>query len=268
MNRNLFLKELKRNRKNLWIWTAIVVGFTLMVLSIFPFMKEMGKDMAQLMDKMPPELSKAFGMDSQTWSNILGFYATYYGVYIVVLMSVFSASTGANIISKEEKDRTAEFLLTKPLDRRDVFYSKIQSLSVLMVVIYSIQSMFAVFGILMFGGDNVDWMAFWIMQFSGIFLLSFFTACGVLMSMYLTPKKNFMGLVVGLTFGTYFLNAIAKSTSETEFLGYASPFHYFDFTIFDPNYSFNFLGAAIFLILSVLIILISFRTYLKKDIAG
>lgn len=268
MNSNLFTKEIKRNRKNLTIWTAIVVGFTLMVLSIFPFMEEMGKDMVQLMDKMPPELSKAFGMDSNTWSNILGFYSTYYGVYIVVLMSIYTASTGANILSKEERDRTAEFLLTKPLTRWDVFKTKMLSLGVLSIVIYLIQTITAIAGLLIFGKDAFEWRIFTIMQASGLIMMLFFTVCGVILSMFLTPKKNFMGMVVGLTFGTYFLNAIAKSTEATEIIGYISPFHYFDFTIFDPDYAFNIIAAIIFLILSFGMLYFSYWTYQKKDISG
>lgn len=268
MNANLFRKELKRNRKNLTIWSAIVVGFTLMVLSIFPFMEEMGKDMVQLMDKMPEELGKAFGMNSATWSNILGFYSTYYGVYIVVLMSIYTASTGANILSKEETDRTAEFLMTKPITRWEIFKSKMITLFTLSTFIYVLQTITAIIGLLLFGDGNFEWGVFTIMQASGLVLMLFFTACGVILSMFLTPKKNFMGMVVGLTFGTYFLNAIAKSTDETAFLGYASPFHYFDFTIFDPDYAFNFIGAIVILAATFGMLYLSYNTYKQKDITG
>jgi ABC-2 type transport system permease protein len=268
MNSNLFTKELKRNRKNLITWTAIVIGFTLMVLSIFPFMKEMGQDMAELMDKMPAEIGKAFGMDSNTWSNILGFYSTYYGVYIVVLMSIYTASTGANILSKEERERTAEFLMTKPITRWEIFKTKMMSLLSLSVIIYIAQTLTAIVGLLLFGDMSFEWEIFFIMQASGFFLMLLFTACGVLLSMFLTPKKNFMGMVVGLTFGTYFLNAIGKSTTQTEFLSYFSPFHYFDFTIFDPNYSFNYIGALVVMAVVGGMIYLAFNTYKKKDIDG
>lgn len=268
MNSNLYTKELKRNRKNLITWSLIVVGFTIMVLSIFPFMEDMGKDMVQLLDKMPEELGKAFGMNSSTWSNILGFYSTYYGVYIVVLMSIYTASTGANILSKEERERTAEFLMTKPLTRWDIFYTKMMALGTLSLIIYITQTVTAIFGLLLFGNEAFEWSIFFTMQASGLIMMLFFTACGVLLSMFFTPKKNFMGMVVGLTFGTYFLNAIGKSTDQTEVIGYASPFHYFDFAIFDPNYAFNFIGAVVFLAISCGMLYMSFKSYDKKDIVG
>jgi len=268
MNKNLFLKELQRNKKNLMIWSGIVIGLTLMVLAIFPSMADMGEDMAQLMAKMPAELSKAMGMDENTWSSILGFYSTYYGIYIIVLVSIYTTSTGATILSKEEKDRTSEFLMTKPISRLAIFKSKMASLLILSLLIYGIQTISAIIGMSLFSSESVDWSIFTVMHASGLVLVLFFTTIGVLISMFVKPKKNFMGIVVGLTFGSYFINAIAKSTESTEWVGYFSPFHYLDFTISDPDYSFNFLSAIVMLAIGAGLLFFAYKTYLKKDIDG
>ena len=137
---NLYLKELKRNRKTFWIWTAIVLGFTVMVLSIYPSMKGMGDDLTNMMSNIPDELRKAMGMDEQTWSSIIGFYSTYFGIYIVLLTGIYTMSTGATIVSKEEKDRTAEFLLTKPISRKSIFQTKMMSLLTLSIAIIILQT--------------------------------------------------------------------------------------------------------------------------------
>jgi ABC-2 type transport system permease protein len=125
INTNLYTKEIKRNRKNLAIWTAIVLGFTMMVLAIYPYMAEMGEGLNVIMEKIPPELGKALGMDADTWSSILGFYSTYYGVYIIVLLSIFTGSTAASILAKEERNQTSEFLMTRPISRTSNFLSKL-----------------------------------------------------------------------------------------------------------------------------------------------
>lgn len=267
MNTNLFTKELRRNRKNLSIWSAIVLGFTLMVTAIFPYMAEMGDSITVLMDSIPPELGKALGMDSETWSSILGFYSTYYGVYIIVLVSIFTASTGATIISKEEKDGTSEFLLTRPISRKTIVLTKIASLYTLTLIIFLIQVLVAFIAINAFAVQSVDWGVFAQMHLSGLILVLFFTAAGVLISMFVTPKKNFMGIVVGLTFGTYFLNALGKSADAVNWISYISPFRYLEITK-DPTVEFNYLGAFVLVVLSTGMLLISNRVYGKKDIAG
>ena len=53
MNSAIFKKELKRNRKNTAIWTAIVVVFTTLILSIFPSFSEMGEEIAKMMSSLP-----------------------------------------------------------------------------------------------------------------------------------------------------------------------------------------------------------------------
>jgi len=159
MNKALYLKELKRNRKNALIWGSIVLGFTLMILSIYPSFAEMGEQMALLMSKMPQEMARAFGIDDETWSSIIGFYATYYGIYITLLMGIFTSSTGATILGKEERDGTAEFLLTRPISRASIVDSKYAALLTLLLLIYVIQTLCAVGGILAFG-TAVDWDVF------------------------------------------------------------------------------------------------------------
>lgn len=268
MNRNLYTKELKRNRKNLITWSLIVVGFTLMILAIFPSMADMGEDLTKMMDKMPDEITKAMGMDAQTWSSIIGFYSTYYGIYIILLVGIFTTSTGATILSKEEKDGTSEFLMTKPISRKTIFISKMLSLLTLTMIIYFVQTITAIIGFAIFGNGKVNWEAFFIMHVHGLGLIAFFTTTGVLISMFFKPKKNFMGIVVGIIFGSYFINAISKATESVEWLGYLSPFHYLEFNVLDSDYSIRWISILILLTVAAIILKLSYNVYNNKDISG
>lgn len=268
MNKNLYQKELKRNRKNLITWTAIIIGFTLMVLSIFPYMQEMGASMTQLMDKMPAELKNAMGMDENSWKSILGFYSTYYGIYIVVLISIYTTSTGTGIVSKEEKDRTSEFLFTKPITRKELFITKMGSLFTLVAITYLAQLIIAVIGIQLFKTNELNWNAFWMIHINGLFLILFFTSIGVLLSMFVQPKKNFMGIVVGITFGSYFINAIAKSTPTTSWLGYFTPFNYFDLNANSPDLGINYLAGTVIVATSIALLYFAKRKFESKDITS
>lgn len=267
MNTNLYSKELKRNRKNLITWTLIVIGFTALLISIYPSMADMGEDLTQMMEKLPEELGKALGMDADTWTNVLGFYSTYYGIYIILLVGIFTMSTGATIISKEERDRTAEFLLTRPISRKSIFSSKILALLSLMLFIDVIQTVITVILLLIFG-TNVDWHAFSVMHIHGFGLILLFTCLGVLISFFFRPKKNFMGMVVGIIFGCYFINALSKSTDAVSWLGYISPFHYLEFTPLDPNYSVNWVAMAVITAISGVALVVAHRQFQLKDIEG
>jgi ABC-2 type transport system permease protein len=229
-------------------------------------MRNLGAQVANMLKFMPEGFTKGMGIDVQTWNSILGLYNTYYGIYIIVILGIFGSSTGATIISKEERDRTAEFLLTKPISRKFIFTTKIVSLFTLVIAVFLAQTITAITGILIFGDNNIRWSTFFTMYTNGLLLILFFTCLGVILSMFIHPNKNLIGMVVGIVFGTYFLNAIAKAAETIRWLGYISPFHYLDFTISNPNYHTNYLTVGIFLLISMLILLFSFKIYEKKDI--
>ena len=189
MNWNLFSKELKRNRNNLFIWIAIVMGLTLVVMAIFPYMGEMGDELISLMNNMPDGISKALGIDTHTWSNILGLYSMYYGIYILVLMAIYTASTGANILSKEERDGTAEFLLSKPISRRDIYFTKISVLLSLTFIIYLVQIFTAFIGVLSFGGESIKWDEFAVMHLHGLVII-YMLWC-IVVHVYFTQEKYY-----------------------------------------------------------------------------
>lgn len=267
MNSVVFKKELKRNRKNTIIWTAIVVGFTALILSIFPIFAEMGEEMVKLMSSLPEEYAKALGMDEETWSSIIGYYGTYYGIYITLLMGIFTASTGATIISKEERDGTAEFLLTRPISRGSIATTKLMALGALFLIVYGIQTLSAVIGLLVFG-EYVNWSVMIAMHVHGFFLVGFFTASGVMMSSFLSPKMNYMGPVVGLIFGSYFLNAISMAAEKVSWLGYFSPYHYLNLTAKNGVLELNLIACLGVSVVAAILLWISYKRYLTKDIVG
>jgi len=88
----------------------------------------------------------------------------------------------------------------------------------------------------------------------------------VLLSMFLNPKTNFMGIVFGVIFGSYFLDAMSKATESTEWLGYFSAFHYVDFNLGNPDYSISIWGIVGLLVIGLLSVYYAFLRYNRRDI--
>ena len=98
------------------------------------------------------------------------------------------------------------------------------------------------------------------MHFNGLVLISFFGTLGLFISLLTKPKKNFMGIVVGIVFTCYFLHAISKSLEDVEWIGVFSPFHYLNF-----DEKTNFISVTIFISIIALSLLSSFKFLQKKD---
>jgi len=117
-------------------------------------------------------------------------------------------------------------------------------------------------------GDDVLWRHFVTMHVHGFILVSFFTAAAVLFSSFLSPKLNYMGPVVGMIFGSFFLDAIAKATEQISWLGYISPYHYLQLQAESGSLEVNWGSCIVLMILSLIMLKAGHARYLKRDIVG
>ena len=65
-----------------------------------------------------------------------GYFGLLY-LYLVIMASIHAAMLGAAIISKEERDKTAEFLFVKPISRATIISAKLGA-SIVIVVIFNL----------------------------------------------------------------------------------------------------------------------------------
>lgn len=265
INRHLIRGELRQNIKNLSIWTGVALAFTLMVMAFFPSVKEAGKDLANLLESMPEGLLRGMGMDELMMTSSIGFYKVYYGIYIVVILGIYLFSTGASIFAKEEANQTIEFIMSKPISRKNYFFSKCGSLLILYLLIVLIQALFAFISLSFADSEPLDYNTFIVLHAHGGALLFFFMSLGVLSSVLVHPRVNFMGIAVGVVFGSYLINALSQGAPDLQWLGYISPFYYTDFNVAKPNYEFNFISSCSKILLGIILIYIAFKRFERRD---
>ncbi len=127
MNLNIYIKELKRNRNNSIMWIAAIILLITLGMAFFPAIVSSGAiDELEVFFENPmmKNMMSAFGVDIKGMSSVLGFYSMYAGIYVTLLGAVYSILYASNMVSKEEKERTADFLLTRPVNRFEVVMSK------------------------------------------------------------------------------------------------------------------------------------------------
>ena len=69
--------------------------------------------------------SEAFGMDRLNFGTLIGFYAVECGNILGLGGAFYASLCAAGILSKEEKNKTAEFLLTHPVSRKRIITEKL-----------------------------------------------------------------------------------------------------------------------------------------------
>ena len=254
--------ELRQGRTSFLIWTASV-GFLLSVcVFLFPEMKgEMG-DVSEMFSSMG-SFTAAFGMDKLNFGTLTGYYAIECGNVLGLGGAFYAALCAVGILSKEERDRTAEFLLTHPVSRVRIITEKLIAvliqITAMNVVIYalSISSMAAV-------GEEIPWaelnllhLAYYILQLE---------LAGICFGISAFMRKGNVGAGLGLAAIMYFLNLIANIAEVAEFLKYITPFGYCDGADIVTNSSLDITMAAVGITIGMIGIIIAYTKYMKKDI--
>ena len=265
MNKNLFNKDLKRSRRSHIIWSAIIAFFTLIVMSFYPSMKEMGEGMELMMKSVPEGMRDAMGMSDSAWNSILGYYSTYYNLHIMVLIGIFGMSLASNSLAKEEKEHTSEFIYTRPLSRSNVYWTKFLSVIVMVLLTLVAQTILAGLGIIGFSEESLEMDKFLALHANGAGLTLFFTSIGFFLPTVFKKKINYMGIAVGTVFGGYLINALSKVGDSSEWIGYISPFYYVDFAVTDSDFTVSWMGIAGLLILSLGLVLFGAGRFNRKD---
>ncbi|MDD6050811.1 MAG: ABC transporter permease subunit [Clostridiales bacterium] len=254
--------ELRQGRVSLLIWTAAIGFFVAVCVLMFPEMKGQMAGVNAIFASMGA-FTAAFGMDKLNFGTLIGFYAVECGNILGLGGAFFAALCAAGMLSKEEKDKTAEFLLTHPVSRVRIVTEKLLAvlaqITVLNVVIYglSVASIAAV-------GEAVPWKEISLMHLA-YYLLQLEMA-GICFGISAFLRKGSLGVGLGIATMLYFLNLVANIADVASFLKYITPYGYCEGADIVASGSLNatyvLIGAAI----GLCGIALAYLKYTRKDI--
>lgn len=261
---SVFFHELKINRTTLIIWTLSLAAFMSLMLLIYPQFKDTMIEMSSSLTNMG-SFSDAFGMDKLKLSDALGYYGLENGTMLTLGGSLFAGILGVTSLSKEEADRTAEYLFSLRQTRLSVILQKLEAL-IFQIIIFSsfiYLSSQIVFRII---GEEVDQKALLIFNLACLLL---FLQVGMLcfgISAFL--KNRTLGLAIGLALALYFLLLIINMSKNLDLLKYITPFAYSDpaSVISSVSIEIKYLISNFAIAMTTLFVGIFF--YCKKDLAN
>lgn len=214
--------ELRQGQKALLIWAGAIGSLLMICVFLFPEMQSEMNAVGDVFASMG-SFTAAFGMDRLNFGTLIGFYAIECGNVVGLGGALYASMLGISALSKEERDGTAEFLLSHPLTRIRVITEKLaaNALEVLamnaMVLVLSIFSMSVV-------GEEIPWREVLLMHLG--YLLLQLELMGICFSISAFLRRGGMGIGLGLAFSMYFLNLIANMTENAKLLKYITPFGY------------------------------------------
>jgi ABC-2 type transport system permease protein len=267
MNWNLFIKETRKNILSLFVWMLVLTLLISLTMSVYrTFLDNQSKVLA-MMNLVPKGALQFKGISNfSDLLSVLGFYSVNNIIYMMVLGSIYAIVLGSNILLKEEYNKTAEYLLTRPLTRSEIFNTKsaVVFLGVACLNLVTTIAGFISLELVKTGPFSIR--AFLTLSLYTFLLNLLFGAAGIFMSTLVKRAKPITTFGIGLVLVFYFIYTISKITDSAKILGYLSPFKYVNVNATDPAYTLGFWHLVYFLGISVLLTGLAFRLYKHKDI--
>jgi ABC-2 type transport system permease protein len=267
MNMNLFSKEMRRNTFSLGLWMVVITVLISVTMAVYPTFLENQSKVLGMMSLVPKSALQFKGISNfSDLLSVLGFYAANNVIYMMVLGSIFAIVLGSTILLKEEYDKTAEYLLTRPLTRSEIFFSKLAVLLLHVFLLNLVTSLagFACMKLVQTGPFSVD--AFLILSVYTLLLNTLFGAIGLFLSTLIKRPKSITSFSIGLVLVFYFVYTLSRITEGAEKIGYLSPFKYVRMDAINPDYSLDLWRLLYFAGISLLLVGLSQRLYARKDI--
>lgn len=218
----LLKHELKQSWKSLTIWTSSIGFFIVVCVFLYPEMKGEMENINELFASMGA-FTEAFGMDRLNFGTLLGFYSTECGNVLGIGGAFFSSLIGINILAKEEKDHTAEFLFAHPVSRVRVLTEKLISIFLQIFILNLIVFALSIASILLIG-EKLPWTELSLIHLA--FFLVQGELAGICFGISAFLHRGGIGIGIGIATIMYFLNIIANISESAEFLKYITPFGY------------------------------------------
>ena len=262
---NIYKFEVKKLWFSTFFWSIGIVGSMLLFIAFFPTMAADPDTMTVIMQNFPEEFLNFFGLNSDLpFNSILGYYAMTMQ-FVGAAIAIHAAYLGLSIISIEERELTADFLLTRPISRHQIYLSKVLSSITHMLILWAVIFANTLISVTLFSaGQSIDYSALVIYSLS-IFLFQLsFLSIGIIISLVFPKFDNVITFSIAVGFGFFIISSMGEMLSM-EWTKYLTPFGHYN-----PNMllvdGFSVLLTVINLVITIACFYGSYVLYKRRNI--
>ncbi len=264
---NIFKRELIAHFKSFLVWSAVMVFLIAAGMMKYGAFARTGQAINEIFASLPPAMMTVFGVAEGVDLTSIGVFYSIFFLYFLLMISVHSTMLGASIIAKEERDQTADFLLVKPLRRRQIVTPKILA-ALVMIALYN-QVTFVASALFVAAynqtGQSLTRPIF--ILTSVLFLVQLlFLGIGLCLGAWAKRAEQASGLATAIILGTFVLKVVIDLKDDYEKIEFLTPFRYFK--SIDVMYQHKVAAGYVILCLAVAIATAigSYYFFQKRDI--
>ena len=262
---NIFRREMKALRWGLVFWALGIIFMVGAGMAKYAAYESAGQSVEDVMAAVPKTVQVIFGFSGFDLTTASGFYGVLF-LYIGVMAAVHASLLGSNLISKEERDRTSEFLFAKPIPRSTAVTGKLLAGLVNVIILNAVTTVSSLYLVGYFNnGESVSGDIMLMMV--GLFLMQLiFFSIGAVVAGIVRKPKSAPSIATSIMFLTFLISYLVNLNEHVDILKYLSPFKYFDAAVLmadgrlDPGY------VALSLAIVVLAVAGTYRFYSARDL--
>jgi ABC-2 type transport system permease protein len=230
MNLSLFQSMVKTNGKLIAGFAFGSFFYLLLIIWLYPTVAG-STAMEDLLQSMPQEMLKAFGL-TEGFGSIEAFIAgEYYGLLFIIILLIYSVMTSTSLVARLVDGGSMAYLLSSGLSRMKVIITQLIVLlsGLVLITLFTFISGLVGTNFLI---DDVTLNTSQFLRLNIVGFLLFYTICGYcfLFSSLLNDEKKALGLSAGLSMFFYILDLASKMSEKVEWLK-----HFTIFSLFKPQ---------------------------------
>ena len=258
----IYLHEMKRGRMGLLAWGCVIGGMIALCLLLYPELTKEGASIQAAIESMGT-FTAAFGADRLNYAELMGFYGIYGGCMLGIGGIFYAAVLGTGMLEKEEREHTAEFLLTHPVSRSQVVTEKLLAMISQMLLLNGMVILLSVVSFCIIG-EKPDWPDFFL--FHGAQIVMQFEILCICFGISAFLKKGATSAGIGIAAALYFLGVFGNITEKAEFVTYITPYTYADGANVIPAGELDIKLVMLGMVYAVIGLIAAYGKYTRKDI--
>lgn len=266
---NIVRLELKNNFKGLLTWIISLSIIILILLVFFPSMQTEGmKSLTNVkMEGINPAILASLGLEVLVDFSILTNYFGYLFQFVALATTIFITQGAFNLLIKDEVDGTIEYIYSKPISRRKLFFSKLMSLIIQYAILIFVLFIISFILYLIYGDLSLlQSLKETSILFGGLYFIGLiYLAIGILLSMLVKTYKGNSGVGIGVVMFSFILGVLSTIVEKLDKLSLFIPIKWIEYQkVLNEGFYLKEITIGIFVVL--IFIYISYKKYEIRDL--
>lgn len=260
---NIYRRELRAHYKVLIVWLIWMVF--LIISGMYKFKALSSNDANGLIKVFPKSLQVIFGISGFNLNTMIGAFGILF-LYIILTATIHATMLGAEIISKEERDRTSEFLFPKPISRDIVITQKLLAAVTNIIVLNLVTLVASILTVAAFANNFSNNSMIIVLDTALLLMQLLFLSIGAVFAGLLKNSKASAAIATAILLGTYVMWVVIDLNKNLDLLKYLTPFKYFDASVIIKDGHLDPFYTTLSAIIIVVLITTTYLAFNKRDL--